>query len=483
MSILRAKIRGASRTATLGSQYGSTTPLLLYLLLLVVVFALDSLQNWFTPIYLPFLLTFPYTIYDPLVTTLFVAPFLWWLVVKPLQKGVLDEKVRHEAIQAQVVEAVVAIDLNGAIISFNPAAERIFGYTPEEISGRNAATLFCDTTLSAENLELLANSDEPTQPLIHQVTCHSKDGQPLKLEISVSRLLVGDTSQFLVVMRDITARLMMEKNASELQSRLLQANKMSALGLMVSGVAHEVNNPNNFILSNAQLLERSCEDIIKILREYHRENGDFQIGGLPFAEVEQHFPEMIAGIISGTQRINSIINDLKTFARQGGGEQFEQLDLNLAVKNAVSVVRSQIQLHTIRFSIELADDLPLISGNSQQLGQVVINLLINACQALPGPDRAIALRTWHDEKSAEVVISVADEGEGVLPADRERLMEPFFTTRRQSGGTGLGLTISHSIIKEHNGTIAFESIPGRGTIFQVRLPVGVKEILLERGVQ
>lgn len=454
---------------------------MLYLLLLIVVFTLDSLQNWFTPTYLPLLKSLPYTIYDPLMTTLFVAPFLWWLVIRPLQQGARDERVRHEAISAQVVEAVVSIDLSGSIISFNSAAERIFGYTANEVSGLSAATIFCDSVLSAENLASLAKSTDEPLPMIHRVTCHHKDGKPLTLEISVSRLLVAGTMQFLVVMRDITRRIMMERDASQLQSRLIQANKMTSLGLMVSGVAHEVNNPNNFILSNAQLLERSCGDILKILRQYYQENGDFQVGGLPFSEMEQHFPEMIAGIIGGTQRIDSIINDLKTFVRQGSGEQFEQIDLNSAVKSAVSIIRSQIQLHTPRFSIELAENIPPVNGNSQQLGQVVINLLTNACQSLPDSDRAVSLRTWFDPQTTTAVISVSDEGEGVQPADRDHLMEPFFTTRRQSGGTGLGLTISHSIVKGHHGSISFETVPGRGTTFHVRIPVVMNEKSLSGG--
>jgi PAS domain S-box-containing protein len=471
MSLLRQIIADIFRGAAFRSHHGAVTPLLLYLLLLVVVFTLDSLETWFTPHVFPFIQSFPRRYYDPFFTTLFIAPFLWWLVIRPIQKGAMDERIRYDAVKSQVVDAVVMIDLSGEIISFNPAAERIFGYSPEEISGRHAASLFCDTMLTAENLELLAADAGQSLPRIHQVTCHRKDGLPLNLEISVSRLLLAGKQQFLVIMRDITKRLSMEEEARQMQARLIQANKMSALGLMVSGVAHEVNNPNNYILSNAQLLERSCNDILKVLREYYRENGDFLIGGLPFADLEQHYPEMIAGIIGGSQRINSIVNDLKAFARQGEGEQFQQLDLNEAVKHAVSIVRNQIMQHTTDFTVALAESLPRINGNSQQVGQVVINLLMNACQSLPSNSCAITIRTFFDEKSAEAVIAVADEGEGVLPADCDRLIEPFFTTRRNSGGTGLGLSISHSIIKEHGGSITFETEPGRGTTFYVRIPV------------
>lgn len=476
MSPLREKMTGTFFGSVSGWPRG-TTPLRLFLLLLFVVFTLDALETWLTPLYFPCIEALPRIIHDPLFTTLFIAPFLWLLVVRPLQRGAMNEKIRYEAVKSQVVDAVVTIDMNGQIITFNPAAERIFGYSPDEISGRNAAGLFCDGMLSAENLELVTLTNEQSPPLIHQVTCHTKDGQPLKLEISVSRMLLAGSAQFLVIMRDITNRLLLERESREMESRLIQANKMTSLGLMVSGVAHEVNNPNNYILSNAQLLERSCSDIIKILREYHTEYGDFQIGGLSFTEMEQHFPEMITGIIGGTQRINSIINNLKTFARQGVGEQSQPIEVNQAIISAVSIVSSQIMLHTTRFTVDLADSLPLINGNSQKIGQVAINLLMNACQALPDTASAVTLKTRYDEKAAEVVISVADEGEGVPPEVCERLFEPFFSTRRTSGGTGLGLAIVHSIIKEHNGSISFETRPGRGTIFYVRLPAVVTDKL------
>ncbi len=454
------------------------TPLKTFLIILVAIYLLDTLEVWLTPILFPVLISFPQEYYDPFFTTLLIAPVLWWLLIKPLQRAVVEESVKHEAVKSQVVDAVVTIDMQGIIISFNQAAERIFGYSPEEISGKNAAGLFCDDSLTATNLEALAGEEKFPATLIHEVTCHRKDKVPLRLEISVSRLLVDGASQFLVIMRDITKRVSLEREARLGQSKLIQANKMTALGLMVSGVAHEINNPNNYILSNAQLLERSCGDIIKVLREYQKENGDFLIGGLPFTEMELHFPEMISGIIIGTQRINGIINDLKTFARQGSDTNFEEIDLNQAVKAALLIVRSQVGRHTNNFTTCLAEYLPKIIGNSQQIGQVVINLVMNACQAIPNETAAISLMTWFDGNSAEVVITVADEGGGIPNELTRKIMEPFFSTKVGSGGTGLGLSISDTIIKEHSGSLTFHSASGTGTIFEVRLPI-VKQALTE----
>lgn len=468
-----------NRNATLKLSQGWTAkPLTIYLLVLAAVFILDTLEAWLTPTIFPFLQPVPRRYYDPFFTTLFIAPVLWWFVVRPLQRALWDETVLNETVKSQVVDAIVTIDMQGVIISFNPAAERIFGYTPEEISGKNAAVLFCDSALSAANLEVLANTENLPEAIIHEVTCHSKDGHLLRLEISVSCLLVAGAPQFLVIMRDTTMRIKLEREARLSQSKLIQSNKMASLGLMVSGVAHEINNPNNYILSNAQLLERSCGDIIKVMREYQQENGDFLIGGLPFAEMEQHFPEMISGIIDGTQRINNIISDLKTFARQGSETRFEEMDVNLAVKSALVIIRSQLTRHTNNFTVQLADNLPRINGNSQQIAQVVINLLMNACQALPDETAAISLVTRADDATAEVVITVADEGGGIPDELTRRVMEPFFSTKTDCGGTGLGLSISDTIVREHSGTLSFHSAPGTGTLFEVRLPA-VKQSLPE----
>lgn len=446
-------------------------PLTIYLVILAGVFIIDTLEARFSPLLFPFLRNVPRLLYDPLFTTLLIAPLLWLLAFRPLQRALIDATVRNEAVKAQVVDAVVTIDQQGKIIAFNPAAEKIFGYAPAEISDQDAAVLFCDETLSAENLEALSRVENGDKSVIHEVTCQRKDGRPLRLEISVSRLLLAGARQFLVIMRDITRRLELERETREIESRLIQTNRMTSLGLMVSGVAHEINNPNNYILANAQLLERSCTDILKIMHEYQQENGDFLIGGLPFSEMERHLPEMIAGIIDGTQRINCIVNDLKVFARQDDGAPFGPVDLNQAVKAALMIVSSQVKKHTRNFTVKLASDLPQITGSSQKIGQVLINLLMNACQAILDDNAAICLETGYDRSRAEVLLRVSDEGRGIPAEHSGRVLEPFYSTRTAAGGTGLGLSISETIVKEHSGSLTFRSAPGKGTVFEVRLPV------------
>jgi PAS domain S-box-containing protein len=563
---------------------------LLFVTLITEVLVMDFVLPIFTNIR-------PLTaiVIDASLLTCVLAIALWWLMIKPLHNMALREHVRHDQIRSQVVDAIVTLDMNANIISCNHAAEEIFGYAPEEISGKSIGMLFCDDLLSHQNLARLKALEESSRS-IHEIVCHARDGRALQMEISVSWLCLDGLEQFLIIMRDTTARkegeaalresetrfrqifnqsedaivffnprtcgivdvnctaeslfgysrqellasgldapcfagssqairsfvnevrqggmpylekiagrhkdgtelilsirckmitlqgteliystfrdvsqrVRMEEEALQMQSRLIQANKMTTLGLMVSGVAHEVNNPNNFIMANAQLLERSWGDALKILREYSRENGDFLLGGLPFSEMEQHLPEMFEGINDGTRRIKAIIDDLKRFARQDSFDARDTVDINQTVNSAVSILHYEILNHTNRFCIDLGENIPPVFGNGQHLVQVVMNLLLNACQALPSPAAGIWVATSYNADEQSVLITVRDEGEGVPAELGRRILDPFFTTKLDSGGTGLGLSISMSIIKEHDGTLVFASTPGKGTTFTVKLPL------------
>jgi len=270
--------------------------------------------------------------------------------------------------------------------------------------------------------------------------------------------------------RDITGRVRLEEEARDIQARLIQANKMTSLGLLVSGVAHEINNPNNFIMANSQLLAKVWEDADKVLREYQRENGDFLIGGISFSEMSGRSPQLLAGITEGARRINDIVNNLKNFARQDRLLVERDVNLNRVVTAAVSLLLHQLNRYTENFHLDLAEDLPSVQGSYQQLEQVAINLLLNAGQALPDKSRGIWVTTGFDEAAGLVTLAVRDEGSGIARDLSHRVMEPFFTTKLDSGGTGLGLAISQSIVREHNGSLEFESEPGKGTTFIVKLP-------------
>lgn len=273
---------------------------------------------------------------------------------------------------------------------------------------------------------------------------------------------------------DLTREIAERRNAEEElrlnQQQLLQADKMAALGVLVSGVAHEINNPTGLILLEVPTLKRSYGDAAKILERYYRENGDFNCGGLPYSRMREEIPRSLDKLQDAGKRIKRIVDDLKDFARQGDSACNEIVDLNAVAQAAVRLVEPSIRKATTRFSAEYGPDLPSFRGNAQRIEQVLVNLILNACQALPDTGRAIALATWHDPAGGVVAFRLRDEGSGIAPEHLSRLTDPFFTTKRDLGGTGLGLSVSAGIVKEHGGTLEFESVPGSGTTVTLTLP-------------
>ena len=269
--------------------------------------------------------------------------------------------------------------------------------------------------------------------------------------------------------RDITNRIRLEEQALEIQARLIQANRMTSLGTMVSSVAHEINNPNNFLLMNAGIIKRSWDDIAPVVEEYFHCKGDFAVAQSMWSEARTFLPEAIEGIQQGALRISGIVGNLKAFGRDDRFKPDAVADVNAVVQLSVSILSHLIASSTHRFALELGEGLPLVRGSARQLEQVVINLIQNALLALPDAEHGVRVSTDIDQDSGHVLIRVSDEGTGIPHEIAGRIMEPFFTTRLERGGTGLGLAISSTIVKEHGGAIEFRSEPDKGTTFTVRL--------------
>ncbi len=280
----------------------------------------------------------------------------------------------------------------------------------------------------------------------------------------------GDVKNVIEVISDITSRVKMEEEAKLIQAKLIHTNKMTALGTLVSGVAHEINNPNAFIMSNAELLSTIWIDVSSVLADYHKRNKSISLGGLPYPEVRDAMPKLLKGINEGSNRIKRIIENLKDFSRPEKSNLNEDIDINEVVRVSVSILSSQIKEYTSNFKTHFISDIPVIKGNKQQLEQVIINLLNNSLQSLPDRSAAVRVSTIFHDKMDAVGITIKDEGLGMSSDIIERVTEPFFTTRIDSGGTGLGLSISYAIISDHNGTIRFESQVGKGTTVVIKLP-------------
>lgn len=276
--------------------------------------------------------------------------------------------------------------------------------------------------------------------------------------------------KILISAEDITEKRLLEEKNIQQQQQLMEASKMVALGTLVAGVAHEINNPNNFITLNTPILEEVWLSCIPILDNYSRENGDFLLGGLSYQEMKEQVPKLFSGILLGAERIKKIVDNFKNFARHKKTNLNENVDLNEVVRASVALIDAHIQKSTRDFSMNLSPEIPHVRGDFYRLEQVAVNLLQNACQSLPNPKKGIQVSTFHNPKEERVILQIKDQGMGISRDILPRIKDPFFTTRREAGGTGLGLSISSSIVEEHGGFLHFHSEPGQGTVVTVTLP-------------
>ena len=393
---------------------------------------------------------------------------------KETEDALRDSETRFRQIFEQSEDAIIFFKPGTCtIIDVNATAEKLYGFTKAELKERGLECLCMPENCSRmKSFVRTIRHGEPAE--IDKMVNHRKDGTPLIVSLRGKVMSIQHVDVIYCTFREITERIRMEEEARSIQAKLIEANKMTSLGLLLSGVAHEINNPNTFILANSQLLSMAWNDALTILREYHRENGEFFIGGVPFSTMENHFPQLLAGINDGARRISDIINNLKTFTRQDRVAMERNVNLNKVVHSAVSLLHYEFVKHTEHFHLDLADGIPPVVGNRQQLSQVVINLLMNACQALTSKHQGIWLTTSYDKSSGTVTITVRDEGCGISKEQGLRIMDPFFTTKLDKGGTGLGLSICKSIVKDHNGSLEFTSEPGKGTVFTLNLPTEQK---------
>lgn len=359
-----------------------------------------------------------------------------------LQDGALFSEVNRaklewEATFKAVRDIIIMVDPKLNILRVNQAAVEFSGIAEPELHGKKYCDVFC-------------TAKEPCSECSFYEALETREMINFQRQLSDGRVMEvygypacqGQKNLGLVIyIKDITERLKM-------QVQLLQTARLAALGEMAAGVAHELNTPLAVIIGDAQLLLRSTphnEQKYKILK-------DIEICG---------------------QRCKRIVRGLLTFSRQ---EQyvFQLLNVNDVVKEALSLVSYHIEKDKIRLSLELNEQLPHVEGNSQQLEQVIVNLLLNAKQSFDEDEeeqeQRIIVKTGLDQERNQVFIKVADNGPGIPQEMITKIFDPFFTSKGESKGTGLGLSVSLGIVQKHGGTIAVESEPGKGAEFTVYLP-------------
>jgi len=356
---------------------------------------------------------------------------------------------------------------NSDFIDVNESALRLFGYDREAMLATSPATLLAPGVFARLVAEV-RNSGDGDGFRFDDIQARRADGEFFPASLWGKTVTLRDTRVIFCSVRDLTEKVHLEEAMRATQAKLIHANKMTSLGLLTSSVGHEINNPNSYIGVNATLLADAWQDALPVLQKYQEAYGDFALGGLPFSEMKELVPRLCAGIIDGSQRISNIVKELKSFVREEKWGSRAEVAVNDVVQAATSILWHHIHRYTDHFHLELGEDLPIVRGSLQQLEQVVVNLVMNALQALPDKSRSVTVRTMANPEGAAIVVT--DQGCGMAAQVLEKVAEPFFTTRIDEGGTGLGLYISTSVLAEHGGRMEFASRPEEGTTVTVTLP-------------
>jgi PAS domain S-box-containing protein len=390
-----------------------------------------------------------------------------------VEDALRESERRYRFLFEESPSGCLILDTNSIILDVGNHFLKHLGYARQELIGKPAYDFMPPEEY--ERVRMVLNRrmrGEQIEEGDNKVI--AKDGSTHFVVFSGSQTLLHENEKLagiLITGEDVTLRRKAEALARQQQQSLIQADKMASLGILVSGVAHEINNPNNFIILNADNLRDIWRDTQRVLDEFQKEHGDIFLAGLPYTEVRTETEQLIGGISEGAKRIKNIVQNLKDFARHETDDLNESVDVNAVIGAATVILGNLIRKSTDRFVFKPQANTPRVRGNFQKIEQVVINLITNACQALTNRNQAVYVSTVRAADSQRLALTISDEGMGISPENLKHIMDPFFTTKRDGGGTGLGLSISYSIIKEHGGDLIIDSKPGTGTTATVLLPI------------
>ncbi len=356
------------------------------------------------------------------------------------------------------------------ILDANPAAESLYGYAREELLEKGLAPV-ADPAEYGTLARRIGGIDTDNRLSLEEVHHVRKDGKKIIVSVRGKSIVTLFGERFVSCsFHDITARIRMEEEARSRQAQLIHTSRMASLGQIVTGIAHELNSPNNLIMFNTPMIQQAWRDAGPILEMYGRENGDFLLGGLPFAEMRDSVPKLLQGISEASVRMGSYVESLREFSRPEPREQDREMSVSRIIRSAVGILNHEIMKRCSDFIVDYPPDSQVVAGCRMELEQVLVNLIQNSLQALPDRDRSVRVSAAMNESSGFMEITVRDEGVGMSPDVQKNIFRPFFTTKQDSGGMGLGLSISRSIVERHKGTLRFDSEVGKGTTARIILP-------------
>ena len=390
---------------------------------------------------------------------------------KRVQAALVTSEKRLRALFQGIDDAVFVHDLDGKILDANPAASRRLGYTHEEFLSLNTRDVD-DPAFAAGFGDRLGR-----QLAAGKLACEGrhrrKDGSTFPVDVSTAAITLEDRRVVLAVIRDATER----KALEGMKAMLAQSERLASIGLLSAGVAHEINNPLAYIANNLAVLERDFAGIVALIAALQGPDAPDRPArvaaaaeALDWDYVRENLPRMLARTRDGVRRVAAIVHNLRGLARTSP-PTLEPASVAELIASAVEMVQGRLRRNDVEL-VQRVDPLPKLSCVPSQVGQVVLNLLINAAQAVESVERPEGRRVSIRLKAeaGTQVIEVADNGPGIEPEAIPRLFDPFYTTKPVGEGTGLGLSISHGIVQGHGGRIEVDGAPGVGATFRVVLP-------------
>ena len=372
----------------------------------------------------------------------------------------LEDQVRElRAALEDAAEAICRIDADGRVVSVNRAFCQFFGYTPDEIIGRSweVAVSAADRPIVRADLRRAADKVD------REVHGARKDGTPFDMQLAVVPVADCGASRpkgHYLYIRDLTERRRME-------NQLIFAGRMAAVGTLAAGVAHEINNPLAYIVANIDFVRHQMTTFASRIARTTASSGDL-------GHAMDEAGEALAEARQGAERVRNIVRDLRVFAR-GDEEQSGPVALRRVLDSSINIAWNEIR-HRARLVKDYGDT-PMVEGNESRLGQVFLNLLLNAAHSIPEGEterNEIRVSTRTDGRG-HAVVEIRDTGTGIPAEIRDKIFDPFFTTKSASEGTGLGLWICSGILSALGGDIGVDSDIGRGSSFRVTLPpVGIE---------
>jgi len=340
-------------------------------------------------------------------------------------------------ILVQSDQAIMMIDINEKFIAWNKGAEKIFGYTEEEILGKPSTFLLPDEKKYYEELnQILENSRSSFPSKIIETERRKKNGEIISVKITVAKIPSknGEYAGRSIIIKD-------HSELKKLQAQIDQSEKLAVIGQIAAGVAHEIGNPLASISSLVQILQRKNQD--------------------SFIE------DQLAIIKENIDRITKIVRELVDFSRSPSYETALQ-DITTVIKTALGIVKYDKRVRKVKFETDLQNELPMVNIAADQLLQVFVNILLNALDAIEG-NGIIGVKSYSDGK--KVLVEIQDNGCGMDQTTISKIFDPFFTTKDVGKGTGLGLSVSYGIIKRFKGEIKVDSFLKEGSIFTISIPI------------